>query len=159
MTEQADQQQLIDRATDAIVFHPGNRGGDYELRRDVAQEIARTVVKALLPELDELAKLRAADRQPQALAVSWSEWDETVPPRDRIMQDMRELTEVADPDHRARRHARTSINLDAYRAQVIGEIEALVRDRASGLQGTVAQATTEAIANLIADMADAPGSA
>lgn len=51
----------------------------------------------------------------RALAAPWSEFDESTPPRDRIMGDMRELTAIADPDHRARRHVRTSQNLDAYR--------------------------------------------
>lgn len=67
----------------------------------------------------------------RALAAPWSEFDESVPPRDRIMGDMRELAAVADPDHRARRHVRTSQNLDAYRDEIRREDAAKLRAMAA----------------------------
>lgn len=65
----------------------------------------------------------------RALAVAWSQWDESVPPRDRIRQDMKELTEVADPEHRARRSVRTTQDLDAYRDVILQEAAAAARSR------------------------------
>lgn len=75
----------------------------------------------------------------RAMAVAWSQWDESVPPRRRVLSDMQELTAVADPDHRARRTVRTSCDLDALAAEArvaaIREYAQKIRDDTGLIEG------------------------
>jgi hypothetical protein len=64
------------------------------------------------------AEVRAAALAERAMAIPWSQWTEDTPPGARILRDMQELAAVADPDHRARRTARTSGDLNAYAAEI-----------------------------------------